>query len=478
MSKGFKSRIKENIFTYISALVIIGAFIVVAMVSFLSELGVHPDEFDVKMCMDWCMNRFIWPDMRLTGEGLGDTFSGYGYTKVCNYSPYFLIFSKIAYVFKQFMDVLPYYRMPNLLLMAVICVYMLKKIKDHNYLMLGFGICIQAWYIFSYVTADAEDFLLGFFAIALLADEDSFLWRTLYGRTGVDRISSKSDSSEDIHMSSSAESVSDDRITVRVVLSCVALGIMYGLMLLGKPYYYATLMLTFIVLVWRLIKSEINIRKQLLTRYILIAGVAFAIFAGRATLDFHYYGFDKASAEQQMSEQYSDYDKNPLTPIEEQEPTYHMASKGYSIVDFFRYSPDWFELSFRSFASYSVYRDGHDLYYRVMAGLYLLIYVWLGIYLCNTGEKRIFIIVTLLNIGSIVASILNSYLIDCQPQGRYLLPITLATCYLGARARKLMDHRGFRGLVLITACLSVSYFGLFASRKLIDLGYVRTLFSL
>ncbi|SCY06716.1 hypothetical protein SAMN02910292_00764 [Lachnospiraceae bacterium XBB2008] len=465
MNKDFRSRIKENIFTYISALVIIGAFIVVAMVSFLSELGMHPDEFDVKMCMDWCMNRFIWPDMRLTGEGLGDTFSGYGYTKVCNYSPYFLIFSKIAYVFKQFMDVLPYYRMPNLLLMAVICVYTLKKLKDHNYLMLGFGMCIQAWYIFSYVTADAEDFLLGFFAIALLADEDSFLWRTLGVRHHYKNVT-------EVNNSVTVP------ITVSGIISCVLLGVMYGLMLLGKPYYYATLMLTFIVLAWRLIKSEINIRKQLLSRYILIAGVAFAILAGRAALDFHYYGFDKASAEQQMSEQYSDYDKNPLTPIEEQEPTYHMASKGYSIVDFFRYSPDWFELSFRSFASYSVYRDGHDLYYRVMAGLYLLIYVWLGVYLCNKGEKGIFIVVTLLNIGSVVASVLNSYLIDCQPQGRYLLPIALATCYLGARARKLMDHRGFRALVLITACLSISYFGLFASRKLIDLGYVRTLFSL
>ena len=470
MNEELKTRIQEKSFTYISALVIIGAFVVVAMISFLSELGVHPDEFDVKACMDWCMNRFIWPDMRLTGEGLGDTFSGYGYTKVCNYSPYFLIFSKIAYVFKQFMDVLPYYRMPNLLLMAVICVYILKKLKDHNYLMLGFGICIQAWYIFSYVTADAEDFILAFFAIALLADKDSLLWRTLYDRPG--------DNQRDADGSSSAEPGTVPRMTVRVIFSCVLLGVMYGLILLGKPYYYATLVLTFAVLIERLIKSEINIRKQLLARYVLIAGIAFAILAGRAALDFHYYGFDKASAEQQMSEQYSDYDKNPLTPIEEQEPTYHMASKGYSIVDFFRYSPDWFELTFRSYASYSVYRDGHDLYYKVMASLYVLIYVWLGIYLCNTGEKRIFIIVTLLNIGSIVASILNSYLIDCQPQGRYLLPITLATCYLGARARELMNHRGFRALILVTACLSLLYFGLFASRKLIDLGYVRTLFSL
>ena len=449
---------KKDIFVIISSLVIIGAFIVVAMISLLSELGMHPDEFDVKLCLDWCMKRFIWPDMRLTGEGLGDTYSGYGYTKVCNYSPYFLIFSKIALVFKQFMANLPYYRMPNLILMAGICVYMLMKLQEKNYLMLGFGMCIQAWYIFSYVTADAEDFILAFFAIALLCDKNS----DPRGDASVDGGGRKSVGGLNGNL---------NRLPI-------ALGVLYGLMLLGKPYYYATLVLIFIVYLERLVKSEVKIRKQLLPRYILIAGIAFAILAGRAAIDLHYYGFDKASAKQQMEEQYADPDKNPLTPIEEQEPTYHMASKGYSVADFFEYNPDWFELSFRSFASYSVYPDGHTIFYIVMGLLYAAVYVWLGITLCRDGDTWIFVVVTLLNIGNVIASLLNSYLIDSQPQGRYLLPIALATCFLGARARRVWDNRIFRTLVLAASCLSILYFGLFCSRKLIDLGYVKTLLAM
>ena len=99
-----------KLYVIISILVILGAFVVACMISFLSEFGKHPDEYDVRACMDWCMTRWIWPDMRLMGTGLGDTFSGYGYTKVCNYTPYFLIFSKIAAVFKIFMENLPYFR--------------------------------------------------------------------------------------------------------------------------------------------------------------------------------------------------------------------------------------------------------------------------------------------------------------------------------------------------------------------------------
>ncbi len=219
-----KVKQRADLYEKIGGLIITGAFLVVLMISLLSEFGIHPDENDVRVCLDWCMDRWIWPDMRLEGFGLGDTYSGYGYTKVCNYTPYFLIFSKISYVFKQFMGTLPYFRVPNLLLMLFMTVYILRKLKGRNWLLLGFGICVQAWYIFSYVTADAQDFVLAFISVAMLADEDSMLWKTV------------------------GEENSEN--TSGTVIRCILLGLMYGVLMLGKPYYYATLVLTFGVLVW------------------------------------------------------------------------------------------------------------------------------------------------------------------------------------------------------------------------------------
>ncbi|MCR5595856.1 MAG: hypothetical protein K6G12_08405 [Lachnospiraceae bacterium] len=446
MALKIKNYIRDNWFACISGLILLGAFFVVCLISFWSEYGVHPDEWDVRLCMDWCMDHFIWPDMRLKGEGLGDTYSGYGYTKVCNYTPYFLIFSKISYVFKQFMDVLPYYRMPNLLLMLVIMVYMFKNIRTKNYLMLAFGICVQAWYIFSYVTADAEDFLLGFFAIALLTDEDGFLWKII------------------------------EPDNKRNIPGCVGLGLLYGILMLGKPYYYATLVLTFIVLVSHLIKSEINKHKEILIRYFIIAGVAFAVFAGRAAIDLHYYGFDKADAKLQMEAEYADYDKNPTTPAEDIEPGWRMQSRGHNLSYLFEeVEPHWFWKTYVSFACARVFNEGNVLYFVVMGILYIFILARIGISLYREKNFGVFWLGMGMSVLGILASVLFSWLRDVQPQGRYLLPILFNVCYMGSRAKSLWDDKVFKGVVLAAGCLSVAYFGLVDARKLIDLSYVRSI---
>ena len=422
------------------------------MISFLSEFGVHPDEYDVRACLDWCEDRFIWPDMRLYGEGLGDTYSGYGYTKVCNYTPYFLIFSKISFIFRQFMSDLPYYRMPNLLLMLFMSVCVIRNIRKHNYLLLGFGICAQAWYIFSYVTADAFDFVLSFIAMMLLADRNSFLWKTV--------------DAEDLEQSS------------HIIIRCVLLGLLYGLIMLGKPYYYAELLLTFVVLVWHLVKSEFNIRKQLLRRYILITCVTLAVFCGRAALDLHYYGTGKAEVKQEMERLYADPDKNPDTPVEEQAQSFRMYQKGYKVSDVFVLEPDWGKEIFRSMVSARVSSSGDEPYYIMMGVLYLTIYVMIGVCLVKQHDHLIFIAGTLINVTGVVAAVFSSYLSDIQPQGRYLLPIILTTCYLGSRAETLWKKNYFKVIVLLTGCMSVLYFGLFDSRALIDLDHVRALLGI
>ena len=444
--------IRTHYFEIISVLVIIGAFIVVCMISFLSEFGVHPDEYDVRACLDWCEDRFLWPDMRLYGEGLGDTYSGYGYTKVCNYTPYFLIFGKISFVFRQFMADLPYYRMPNLLLMLFMSVCMIRSIRKHDYLMMGFGICAQAWYIFSYVTADAFDFVLSFIAVMLLADRNSFLWKTV---------------NADHQMSKT-----------RIIVRCIVLGILYGLIMLGKPYYYAELLLTFLVLIRHLIKFEINFRKRLLGRYLLIACVTFAVFGGRAALDLHYYGLDKAEVKHEMETIYADPDKNPDTPVEEQAPSFRMYQKGYKVSDVFVLEPDWAKEIFRSMVSARVSSAGDEPYYVLMGLLYLTIYVMIGVCLIRQRDHLILIAGTLISVTGIAAAVLSSYFSDIQPQGRYLLPIILTTCYLGSRAGTLWKKDYFKIIVLLTGCMSVMYFGLYDMRALTDLGHVRSLLGI
>ncbi len=469
----------QKIITNIFRLVIIGAFVVTVTISLLSEFGMHPDEYDVRLCLDWCKTRWIWPDMRLAGEGLGDTYSGYGYTKVCNYTPYFLIAGKIAYVFEKFMGAFPYFRVPNLLLILLITVYMLRKLKSRDWLMLAFGICVQAWYIFSYVTADAMDFAVAFFALVFLADEESVLWRTLR--------------SDNQTVSKEAKDVSPDvsemdRISyAKTNCFCILLGILYGLILLGKPYYWAVLVLTFIVVLHQMIKTGFNNEaaghntvsangKAFLARAVAIMCIAFAIFLARFALDIYYYGTAKAEVKTQMETTYADPDKNPATPVEEQSPTYRMYSKGYSLKDMFSFDPNWVKETYRSFVSARVTVSGDEWYFILIGVLYAFLYVKISIGLIKQGDLWLFITGTALNLGNIIASVLNSYLIDCQPQGRYLLPLLLTTAFMAAKAVSLKEDKIFKGALLASACLALFFFGLFDSRKLIDLTYARSLF--
>ncbi|MCR4990335.1 MAG: hypothetical protein K6A38_05655 [Lachnospiraceae bacterium] len=443
------ARTKHDIYSVVSILILLGSLLVITMISFLSEFGHHPDEYDVKECLNWGITHWIWPDMRTVGIGLGDTYSWYGYTKVCNYTPYFLIAGKIAWPFKLFMDVLPWYRMPNLLLAILLMFILIKRLKDKPYLMLGFGVCVQAWYIFSYVTADAQDFLLTFISIMLLCDKESLLWKTID---------------------------SEDEKRSKIVLQCILLGLLYGLILLGKYYYYANVMLAFIVLVSYMIKqTSPEVRKKLLLRYILIAGTCAAVWLGRCLIDVHYYGFDRNSAKIEMAEKYASPDKKPSTPVEEQDVTWKMASKGYTIADFFKINDTWFARTFRSFASCRITVTGDNFYYVIIALLYIFVYTFIGIYLCREGNAFLFIFGTLLNISGVVASLGFSYISDCQPQGRYLLPIVLTTCYLGSLSRSLWNNKVFRYAVLLTGVMSVAYFGLKDSRELIDLTYAKNL---
>ena len=439
---------KNDLFTIICALVLVGAFIVCMGISLFSEFGAHPDEYDVRACMDWAMSHWIWPDMRLQGTGLGDTYSLYGYTKMSNYTIYFLLMSKIAFFFKLFMGAWPYYRVPNLLLALFMLVILLKNINKKNYLMLAFGVCVQAWYIFAYVTADALDFVWAFLAIYLLADENSLLWKAIN--------------------------------EVGTIKRSIFLGLLYGMILLGKPYYYAILVLTFVVLLLNLIDASKESRKNLWKNYIIILLICASIFAARAGLDFYYYGSNKAEIKAQMMELHANDDKKPSTPIEEQLQSYHAHEKGYPVSFIFENDPQWFVKSYRSYVSARITVSGDDWYYILIAGLYLSIYVWIGMELCGKKNRKknnviLFCTVTCLMAGAVIASIANSYLIDSQPQGRYLLPITLELSYIASKAKRLWNNKIFKGLVIATGCLAVIYFGLFDSRKLIDLAYVKSL---
>lgn len=414
--------------------VMAGAFLCVVIIGLFSDLGIHPDEWDVKSCLDYGMTHFLPPDMR--DPEVAITYSGYGYTKLDNYSWYFLLAGKIAFLFQYLLYRLPYYRIPNILLFVIIAFFVVRNIKEQKWLMVSFGICVQAWYIFSYTTADALDFLWSFFAVWELSTENSLLYKT----------------------------VSTKHITRRSIPGFLLLGVLFGMIALGKPNYLSILALAFFILIFKLIQEKDNEMRGILWRnYFIIAGIFLLTFAFRASFDIIHYGFDKASVEEMMAIEYCAEDKNPLTPAEDQSVTWHMMSKGASLKDFFAANPNWFSMSYKSFCGISPFGNTRIWYYILMGILYSGILISIAVKALaskNLWRTLEFTAGFLLMIAGIVASILNSYIIDSQPQGRYLLPLVLIAGYLASRTPALFTKKYFCALLIAAGFFSVAFFGL------------------
>lgn len=422
-------------FTLMAVAIMGGACLVVFLTGAFSELGLHPDEWDVKACLDYGMTHFFPPHM-LDPEVAG-TYSGYGYTKLENYTWYFFLAGKVALLFKTLFYGIAYYRIPNLILFGILAFLFVRNVRHKNWLMAAFGICVQAWYIFSYTTADALDFFLGFCIVWLLADESSLLYRT------VDR----------------------QKLSPKDIPAFLLLGVLFGNILLGKQCYWAMLPLVFTVLLLRLIfQKDKAARRALWRNYFIILGIFFATFAFRAAFDVFHYGADKAAVKETAAIEHADYDKNPLTPIEEQNRSWHMYAKGDSIMEVFRENPDWFSMTYKSFCGLLQDHSTASWYYWCMGGLYLALFAGAAFYSFRKGstlsDRIIFSTGSLLMVGELLASILNSWLIDSMAQGRYLLPDILIFGYLVSRVPGLTQKRWYRALLTAAGVLSVAYFGL------------------
>lgn len=251
----------------------------------------------------------------------------------------------------------------------------------------------------------------------------------------------------------------------RDIPAFLLLGLLFGNIALGKQCYLAILALSFFVLLLRLIWQKDPLQKKVLWRnYLIIVGVFLAVFAFRAGFDIAHYGTEKSQVKEAVAIQYADYDKNPSTPTKELNPSWHMYSRGYTLSDVFAENPDWFAMSYKSFCGLLQDHDTGAWYYWCMGLLYLALFAGIGIATFrqpdNLQDKIRFVICTLLMVGELAASIVNSWLIESMAQGRYLLPCILIAGYLASTVPELFQKKIYRTLLSIAGILSVGYFGL------------------
>ena len=433
---------KSSRFCALTVILMFVSMIMVCMIAFSSELGVHPDEWDVVACLKYGMTHWFPPDVR--DAQVAGTFSGYGYTKLENGTWYFLIFGKVAWLAQHLFGAVKWFRVPNVLLFLVLGYLYCKNISKKNWLILAAGISVQVFYIFSYTTADAWDFFLAFLVLLQLTDENSILNQAV-------KLPAKG----------------------KNIFRHVLLGVLFGMLFLGKQVYWVVLLLSFIVLLFQLLEDSKDEKKVRMRNYGIIIGFFCLTVLTRYGFDFYHYGFEGAQIKEELEIKYADYDKNPTTPAEERCITYHMYENGSKLYKLFEEKPEWFKDTYRSFCGLVDDKETPEVYYSVMGVLYLFLYLCLSYFNLkkeNTTVRKVeFSLLTAVMIMNLIASILNSYLIDCQSQGRYLLPVVIVAGYMGYRTPEAFEKKYFKLAALSVNVLSVWYFAIRAWEMLIGI---------
>ncbi len=428
----------NNLLDAVLGFVGIAAILMAWNIAFSSAYGgtVHPDEMQTRAAVDYYRTHWIQPDVR--SEFVATTVSGYGMTRMSEINLYYLFAGKFANLCAFTMS----FRALGMLLILILGVFVLKNIKKERYIAILFFATPQLWYLFSYATSDAYDYLFTVFAAYEILAENSAMNRVLR-----------------------------EKFRAKHLWTYLGVGFVFANLLMAKKTFYVVLATIFMLLLYRLIFAPKDQKKQLLVKYMGFLVMAFAIVLVRYYPDFGYYGLNKGAAVDQVIEATALYEYKPSTPAELQAKSTLLFAKGVTLKEFFA---DWNfngELFKNYFGYYGVYSlEAKDWYYVLMAVLYILMFAVVGLLVHQNikkqkvaGKSVVRIRLTYWTMWGMILlmyllTIYNAYFVDFQPQGRYLFPALPAlACQIGLY-KEVEDHKAVRTLITAIAVVSLYSF--------------------
>jgi len=406
---------------------ILGAVLLCFYIGSRSPFWLNPDEYEVRAAVRYYRTHWLPPDLR--SDSIADAFAVYGTSRHSEFNTFYFWVGKIGQFFK---DAALQSRWLNMGLFAAMAAVVVKYCKKYFALLFVLLLTPQLWFIYSYTTSDALDFFWGFLAVFQLMKEDSTLNRLLEGS-----------------------------ISKKEIPSYVLLSFLFVNMFWGKISFYPILLFVFLILLIRLLEKQGEERKVLFRKYLILAGLTFAIFAIRYMItDFRYYGFDKYGVYNEVMELRATYEYKPSTPPQEQAGSIYLYNKGVPLNLFFgemRFNQDLFNTFAGFFGNYNFGMAGW--YYFAMAGLYIALFGCLIYELIKMKSKRKWLEFAAV-IGCIASQYLlvfiNGYFVDFQPQGRYMLPALLYVAYLVYTCKESKNNKVIR-LILCGTCILSLY---------------------
>lgn len=428
----------EDLLDVVLGLVGIAAMLLSWSIAFSSGYGgtVHPDEMQTRAAVEYYQTHWIQPDVR--SNFVAETVSGYGMTRLSEINLYYLFAGKFANICVFEMS----FRALGMLLILILVSFVLKNIKKERSMAILFFATPQLWYLFSYATSDAYDYLFTVFAAYEILSSQSALNRIL-----------------------------SEPLKKRHIPAYIGIGFIFANLLMAKKTFYVVLVTIFMLLLYRLIFAEKNERKQLLLKYFCLLAVSFAIVLVRYAPDLGYYGLGKSAAVDQVIEATAWPEYKPSTPAEYQAKSTLLFEKGVSLKEFFmewNFNEELFKNYFGYYGVYSL--EAKARYYALMTVLYIALFASVGILVHKNmrqrkaaGESVIRTRLTYWTMWGMISlmyllTIYNAYFVDFQPQGRYLFPALPAlACQIGLY-KEVEEHKVIRTLVTAIAVVSLYSF--------------------
>lgn len=424
-------------------LLLIGIIVIgmILIMSSGSKFNAHPDEAVTKLAIDYYQNNWLPPDIR--DESIRHTFSVYGSTRLREYNLYYFFAAKVSLLLSKLLTFIPPYRILNIILIAIMFALSIRYLKVNKKVSLMCALILtpQLWYIYSYATSDAFDYFFSFLCIYELIKEDSLLNKII-----------------------------NESLSKKNFWRIIVIGALFGLIFMAKPNYYVILLLSFVVLLFKLISIK---KIDLFKKYLLILMFTVLTVGIRWGMDYYHYGFEKDKIVAEVREEKAHYEFKPSTEPVELYPGVRLYDRGVSLRELFD-NYHFAQVSFKSLIGVYGYMQfyGSSFYYKSMLVLYFILCLYLLFHIIKSRDKEKiiqYILFNLIGVLSVCLSIYTSWFNDFQPQGRYVLTLFLILSYCISLKESIFENVKFKLLIFTISGLSVYSFIAYGITYLVEI---------
>ena len=412
---------------YLAAM-ILALIIVMAAVS---KNNRHPDEYVHVAAAEYYQDHIVPPG--IGDPEIVDTYSVYGVSRLYSGEIVYLFAGKFMKMLEPFhLDPYLSLRMFNVLLFSILMLLALHK-TDFRLFMLPLMISPQIWYIFSYFNSDAFALFITLLAGYQLTVPTSMFHK--FVEQGWNR---------------------------KTWMCLLAVGLLFGLLLLLKKNFYFFYVFLFLYFVWKVFFKKFPLRKENVVRIGAIALLGVTLFGMFRIADYAVNDFEKEQKLLEAREKYALEMYKPSTPLHLKHAFLQMKERGTTLKYFWQ-TNRWGEKSF--WTSFGVYGytsvTASYTYYDIMrnTGLLLLAVIVLSILFRGglSGNSLLFITLAI-SAGLVAVALYHAWTVDFQAQGRYFLPIVAMFSVLLYHTERLLPQIIFHPLLLTMYALSLYNF--------------------